>query len=103
MNKSTLSNFSTLQHAHRSLANLTQPSLSPAPSPLAAANQFQSGIGGFLYNQDDVALKKRLTRDDLRKREFDRKLERDLQSIDQIINFKQKPHNQSTATLIMKQ
>jgi hypothetical protein len=46
-----------------------------------------------------VALKKRLNRDDLRKREFDRKLERDLQAIDQIINFKQKSTASKTSTL----
>jgi hypothetical protein len=46
-----------------------------------------------------VALKKRLTRDDLRKREFDRKLEKDLQAIDQIINFKQKSSTTKTSTL----
>ncbi len=76
---------------NRSLANQTS---SIPPSPVAGVTT------AFL--QDDVALKKRLTRDDLRKREFDRKLERDLQAIDQIINFKQKSAKTSTLYKIPK-
>jgi hypothetical protein len=38
--------------------------------------------------QDDVAIKKKLQREDLRKREFDRKLEREVIAIESVLTHK---------------
>ena len=43
------------------------------------------------FTQDDPAIKKKLLPEELRKREFDRKLERDMRAIESIINNKTVP------------
>lgn len=55
-------------------------------NPIVSAKAAQ--IPPFMMMQDDPAIKKRLQTADLRKREFDRKLESNLRAIESVISGK---------------
>lgn len=62
--------------------------LSKGKSPPPAAKQTEVIVPAPQSHQDDVALKKKLQREDLRKREFDRKLEREVIAIESVLTHK---------------